>query len=47
MDAQANRTRFSEDVRVQRHAGDVEWAGEDEEPDDGDNIGREGQYAVW
>ena len=42
LDAQVDRTRFSEDVRIRRLAQDVAQAGADEETDGEDCIGREG-----
>ena len=41
LDAQVDRARFSEDVRIGRLAQDVAQAGADEEPDGKDCIGRE------
>ena len=42
LDAQVDRTRFREDVRIRRLAQDVAQAGADEEPDGEDCIGRKG-----
>ena len=42
LDAQVDRARFSEDVRIRRLAKDVAQAGADEETDGEDRIGREG-----
>ena len=42
LDAQIDRARFSEDVRIRRLAKDVAQAGADEETDGEDRIGREG-----
>ena len=42
LDAQVDRARFSEDVRIRRVAQEVAQAGTDEEPDGEDRIGGEG-----
>jgi len=42
LDAQVDRTRFSEDVRIRRRTEEVAQAGPDEEPDREHCIRREG-----